>query len=76
MMTGGREQLKAWIARSGLRQYQVAEKLGLTPANLCNMLSGKRKPGLRVSVRIQDKTGILPESWLVTTAQPKKRRAA
>ena len=75
-MSRGTELLRAWLELNKLKQYEAAQRLGITGAFLCQILKGHRRPGLMVSVRIQDKTGILPESWLATTAQPKKSRKA
>ena len=76
MLNDGQAQLAAWVARSGLKQYEVASLLRITQASICNLLKGNKLPGLDLSVRIQDATGIPPRSWLATTAQPKKSRKA
>ena len=76
-MNKGQAQLAAWVVRSGMKQYQVAELLQITRADICNLLKGDQLPGLRLSVRIQDATGIPPQSWLATTTvQPQKGRKA
>ena len=41
-MINGPMQLKNWLKSSGLRQYELAEKLGVTPATITNLLDGSQ----------------------------------
>lgn len=63
-MQPGRELLAAWIKRSKLTQRQFAPLIALTEAHLSQILSGKRRPGLPIAVRIEDRTGVPVRSWL------------
>lgn len=63
MATTGRALLIAWIGRAKQKQYEVAELLEIHEAHLSQILSGKRRPGLDIAVRIEDRTGIPAGSW-------------
>lgn len=65
-MTTGRERLIAWLRKSGLKQYELAEEVRITAAYLSQVLSGVRRPSLPIAVRIQDRTGVTVESWVET----------
>jgi transcriptional regulator with XRE-family HTH domain len=63
-MTSGRELLLAWIKRSKLTQRVFAAEISLTDAHLSQILTGKRRPGLPIAIRIEDRTGVPVRSWL------------
>lgn len=64
-MGSGVEQLKDWIARRGFNQTQAAEYLGFDNPYLSQLINGKRSPGLANAVKIEEKTGIPVEAWLI-----------
>jgi plasmid maintenance system antidote protein VapI len=59
----GRERLRQWIDRSKLDDYEAAHLIGLHPAQLSHILTGTRRPGLDVALRIERATGIHVEAW-------------
>lgn len=73
MNKSGAERLAAYCEKHGYKQYELAELLDLHEAHLSQLLSGKRRPGLPIAVRIEERTGIPAESWLlkpVGTTEP------
>jgi transcriptional regulator with XRE-family HTH domain len=60
-------QLRAWIRRAGLKQREVAGRLGISPAHLVNILTGRRIPSLHLAVRISSMSGIPVTAWTETT---------
>lgn len=66
MEKSGLERLTEYRDRHGYKQYELAELLSLDEAYLSQILSGKRRPGLPIAVRIEDRTGIPAKSWLLT----------
>lgn len=59
----GRERLAAYIRRSRQKQYEVAAELQITESYLSQVLSGRRRPGLDIAVRIEAATGIPVVAW-------------
>lgn len=55
--------LTEWIQASGMTRREVAFALGIGPAMLSLLESGKRKPSLSLAVRIEKLTGIRPAEW-------------
>lgn len=74
MAKTGRERLREYCTRHGYKQYELAELLGLAEAHLSQILSGVRRPGLPIAVRIEDTTGIPVKSWLLTGVGTSQRR--
>jgi plasmid maintenance system antidote protein VapI len=68
----GRERLAKYITRSRQKQYEVAGDLRITESYLSQVLSGRRRPGLDIAVRIETLTGIPVSAW----AASKKARIA
>jgi transcriptional regulator with XRE-family HTH domain len=62
-MSLGRRELKAWLRRSVMKSSTLASELGISRAYMSQILSGERRPGLDLLVRIHDRTGIAPRSW-------------
>ena len=62
----GRELLRQWIERRCRTDREAAQILGLDHTYLSQILSGRRRPGLVNSVKIERVTGIVVESWLPT----------
>jgi len=58
--------LAQWITRSKLNQLETARLIGMDPAQLNQVLSGKRRPGLDNAVKIETATGIPVEAWVPT----------
>jgi transcriptional regulator with XRE-family HTH domain len=74
-MISGPERLRAWITRSKLTQRAAAKLLGLNDVHLSQILNRQRKPGLDNAVKIEQRTGISVESWVLTkvsTRRPKR----
>ena len=63
-MQTGRALLRSWLKRSEMLQRDFAGEISITEAYLSQVLSGKRRPSLPISVRIEDRTGIPVRSWL------------
>lgn len=54
-----------WLKAHGYTQRWLAEKVGVTPAYIAMIVSGRRSPSLRVAARIQAVTTILATDWVV-----------
>lgn len=57
------DRLKAYRAKHFKNDYELAALLHLTKPHMSQILSGKRRPGLAIAVRIEDATGIPARSW-------------
>lgn len=62
-MQTGRERLAQYRDRSRLKQYELARLIGVTDSYLSQLLSGRRKPGRDIAIRIEAQTGIPVQSW-------------
>lgn len=60
----GRERLRAYMARQGLKQVDLARELGMSQPGLSRILKGQWRPGLKVAVRIERATGIPASCWV------------
>ena len=60
----GVDLLARWIERSKLSQLKAAERIGIDPTQLNQILKRKRRPGLDNAVRIERGTGIAVEAWV------------
>lgn len=76
MQKTGRERLAEYRDRYGYKQYELAELLGIDDAYLSQLLSGKRRPGLPIAVRIEERTGIPAKSWLLTARGKSSKQKA
>lgn len=67
MQTRGHTKLRKYVTDGNNRQYEFAEALRTTPANVSRWLSGKAKPLDEMKRRIESVTdGAVPASdWLV-----------
>lgn len=65
MLNRGAERLAEYCKKHYDNQYELAELLELAEAHLSQLLSGKRRPGLPIAVRIEERTGVPAESWLL-----------
>lgn len=63
-MQSGRERLRQWITRSKLDQVEASRIIGMHPTQLSHILSGARRPGLDMAVKIEQATGIVVEAWV------------
>lgn len=59
----GPQLLKAYLGRTKLKQYELADLLELTESYLSQLLSGRRKPGRANSLKIEELTGVPIRSW-------------
>lgn len=66
MAKTARERLREYCTRHGYKQYELAQLLGIAEAHLSQILSGVRRPGLPIAVRIEDVTGIPAKSWMLS----------
>jgi transcriptional regulator with XRE-family HTH domain len=62
-MKSGPEQLKDWMHRRRFMQREVAEHLGIHFTFVCQLIAGKRSPGLDNAIKIERLTGIPVEAW-------------
>ena len=62
----GAQRLAEYRDKHSYKQYELAELLELDDAHVSQLLSGKRRPGLEIAVRIEERTGIPARSWLLT----------
>ena len=53
-----REEVLAFLARTGRTQRGWADELGITPAYLSQIMQGDRVPALALAIRMADQTGI------------------
>jgi transcriptional regulator with XRE-family HTH domain len=75
MLQTGRERLADYRRRSKLKQYELADLLGLHETTLSQILAGKRRPGLDIALRIETLTGVPVESWsAIVVGEVEKRR--
>jgi transcriptional regulator with XRE-family HTH domain len=59
------QRLAQAIARSGLNQTQFANKLGISPSFVSDVLRGNKKPGAEVLCKIRVEFGVSAD-WLLT----------
>ena len=59
----GRERLKQYCERAHLKQYELADLLGITESYLSQLLSGRRAPGRTNALKIEEVTGVPVRSW-------------
>lgn len=62
----GAQRLAEYRDKHRYKQYELAELLGLDDAHVSQLLNGKRRPGLEIAVRIEERTGIPARAWLLT----------
>jgi len=74
MQLSGRERLIAYRDKHGYKQYELADLLDLDETQLSQFLSGKRRPGLPIAVRIEERTGIPAKSWLLNAVGTRKKK--
>lgn len=75
MPKSGRERLRQYCDDYCGKQYKLAELLDLHVAHVSQLLSGARRPGLPLAVKIEERTGIPVESWLLSPRGKRKPRA-
>jgi transcriptional regulator with XRE-family HTH domain len=73
MQKSGAERLAEYRDKFDYKQREIAELLEIDDAYVSQLLSGKRRPGLELAVRIEARTGIPAESWLLTGIGRSKR---
>lgn len=74
MKKTGPERLADYRDKHGYKQYELAELLEVPEAYISQILNGHRRPGLPTAMRIEARTGIPAESWLLTKRGSRKRR--
>lgn len=74
-MKHGRERLAEWRDRSRISQKDMAAMFGITDSYLSQVLSGRRRPGLDIAVRIEALTGVPVQSWSDTSLSESDRGA-
>lgn len=62
--TAGRAALRRHLASDGVRQVDVARKLGTSPSTLCEVAAGHRLPSLPLAVALERLIGVRPAAWL------------
>ena len=65
-----------WRQAEGVGQAQLAEQLGIRQPTLSNLETGRKKPGLRLAVRIAELTsGAVPvHSWVESPSEVKSEQ--
>jgi transcriptional regulator with XRE-family HTH domain len=63
----GATQLRDWMKRRGFdTQDEVAGFLGIDPRFVSQFMNERRRPGLRLALVIERKTGIPVEAWALS----------
>ena len=62
--SAGRQALRRHLGADGVRQVDVARKLGTSPSTLCEVASGHRLPSLPLAVALERLLGVRPAAWL------------
>ena len=74
----GRQQLRAWLDRSRLRDSQLAVRLGISLPYMSQIFHGERRPGLELLLLIAEVTGIPLVAWkengVGTEAEDRRRK--
>jgi transcriptional regulator with XRE-family HTH domain len=76
MSKTGRQRLAKYVERSKQKQYEVAQDLRITESYLSQVLSGRRRPGLDIAVRIETLTGIPVSAWAASRKAPSANRVS
>jgi transcriptional regulator with XRE-family HTH domain len=76
MSKTGRQRLAKYVERSKQKQYEVAQDLRITESYLSQVLSGRRRPGLDIAVRIETLTGIPVSAWAASRKTPSANRVS
>lgn len=53
----GAQLLREYMAREGITSRSVAERIGVVPVYLSQILGGHRRPSLDLAIRIERETG-------------------
>jgi transcriptional regulator with XRE-family HTH domain len=69
-MQAAREQLRAWLRRSKMKQKELARLLSVSEVYVSQLLKGIRSPGLANAFLIERHTGISAEAWLLSEVSP------
>jgi transcriptional regulator with XRE-family HTH domain len=67
-MHAGMALLADWVKRRGSTQHAAAQFLNISESLMSMFLSGGRRPGRDLAVRIQDATGIPVSAWVVKSS--------
>ena len=59
------ERIKIVIKESGLSNGDFADKIGVNPASLSHILSGRNKPSLDFVMKLLDAFGSINTDWLL-----------
>lgn len=64
------ERLQKYLKTNGMRQVELARRLGLSNGYLHNLLRGNRRPSLDMALRIERATdGAVPvQAWAIEEA--------
>jgi plasmid maintenance system antidote protein VapI len=73
VMTDGQAALWAWMDRRGVNQRETARLLEIHYVTLNAILTGRKKPGLAVAVKIEQHTGINTGVWVRTAVRDSAR---
>ena len=68
-MTQGRRRLLAWQQRAHVTQVALAESLHISGPYCNQILTGVRRPGPAVMLRIEEVTGVPMRAWLETVKE-------
>lgn len=57
------EMIRIWRNENGVRQADLADKLGISETHLSGVENGDRSVSLNVAIRIERETGVPVEAW-------------
>ncbi len=52
-----------------MKNYQIAQKVGITPAFYSEIINGKKRPGRETAVRLEQITGVPFKTWMLGTPE-------
>ena len=72
MDTNGPPLLRTWLTAQGIRQAELARRLGITPTAVCDWLRGQRRPGRDLACRLEGETGgaVRVSDWSAPVVAP------
>lgn len=75
VLSDGQAALWDWLERRGFDQREAAAFLDIHWVTLNGILSGRKRPGLAIAIRIEQGAGIDAGIWMRTRVRDSKRRS-
>ena len=66
------DRLAAWLGRTKLTQYDLADSLGVSQGQVSSIVTGRRKPSLDLAIKIERLAGIPASAWVDLDAEEPK----